>query len=219
MITIGKVRNAEYYLNELHHDDAYEYYGSLERSGRWHGTFAAQLDLTGEVDPDDFRAILEGVRPDTGTSLTAFPIKVTALDVTLSVPKSMSVLWAVGDHDTRRNVESAVDAAEAAVVRLLEAEATIVRRGHGGLDYHDGNGAHRRQLRPPHQPPRRPQPPPPPRRGQRQPRTRRPHHRHRHPPALRHPLHRRSRLPIGPPARAGPIPRNALRRHRPPRRR
>ena len=140
MITIGKVRNAEYYLNELHHDDAYEYYGSLERSGRWHGTFAAQLDLTGEVDPDDFRAILEGVRPDTGTSLTAFPIKVTALDVTLSVPKSMSVLWAVGDHDTRRNVESAVDAAEAAVVRLLEAEATIVRRGHGGLDYHDGNG-------------------------------------------------------------------------------
>lgn len=140
MITIGKVRNAEYYLNELHHDDAYEYYGSLERSGRWHGTFAAQLDLTGPVDPDDFRAILEGVRPDTGTSLTAFPIKVTALDVTLSVPKSMSVLWAVGDHDTRRNVEAAIDAAEAAVVRLLEAEATIVRRGHGGLDYHDGNG-------------------------------------------------------------------------------
>ncbi|MCP3860981.1 MAG: relaxase domain-containing protein, partial [Phycisphaeraceae bacterium] len=140
MITIGKVRNADYYLNELHQDDAYEYYGSLERSGRWHGTFAEELGLAGAVDPDDFRAVLEGVRPDTGTSLTEFPIKVPALDVTLSVPKSMSVVWGVGDHETRRNVERAIDAAEAAVVRLLETEATIVRRGHGGLDYHGGDG-------------------------------------------------------------------------------
>jgi len=140
MITIGKVRNAEYYLNELQQDDAYEYYGSLERSGRWHGTFAAELDLNGPVDPDDFRAILEGVRPDTGTSLTEFPIKVRALDVTLSVPKSMSVLWGVGDHDTRHNVQQAIDQAEAAVIRLIEAEATLVRRGHGGLDYHEGSG-------------------------------------------------------------------------------
>ena len=140
MITIGKVRNAEYYLNELHQDDAYEYYGSLERSGRWHGKFATELGLAGPVDPDDFRAVLEGLRPDSGTSLTEFPIRVTALDVTLSVPKSMSVLWGVSDHDTRRSVEQAIDAAEAAVIRLLEAEATIVRRGHGGLDYHDGDG-------------------------------------------------------------------------------
>jgi len=140
MITIGKVRNAEYYLNELQQDDAYEYYGSLERSGQWHGTFADELGLTGAVDPDDFRAVLEGVRPDTGTSLTEFPIKVPALDVTLSVPKSMSVLWDVGDHDTRRNIEHAIDRAEAAVIQLLEIEATIVRRGHGGLDYHEGNG-------------------------------------------------------------------------------
>lgn len=140
MITIGKVRNAEYYLNELQQDDAYEYYGSLERSGQWHGTFAAELGLGGPIEPDDFRAILEGVRPDSGTSLTEFPIKVPALDVTLSVPKSMSVLWAVGDHDTRQNVEHAIDKAEAAVVQLLEAEATIVRRGHGGLNYHDGQG-------------------------------------------------------------------------------
>ncbi len=140
MITIGKVRNADYYLNELHQDDAYEYYGSLERSGQWHGTLAEELGLTGAVDSDDFRAVLEGVRPDTGTSLTEFPIKVPALDVTLSVPKSMSVVWGVGDHDTRRNIERAIDAAEAAVVQLLETEATIVRRGHGGLDYHGGDG-------------------------------------------------------------------------------
>ncbi len=135
MITIGKVRNAEYYLNELQQDDAYEYYGSLERSVQWHGTFATELGLGGPIEPDDFRAILEGVRPDSGTSLTEFPIKVPALDVTLSVPKSMSVLWAVGDYETRQSVEHAIDQAEAAVIKLLEAEATIVRRGHGGLDW------------------------------------------------------------------------------------
>lgn len=140
MITIAKVRNADYYLSELQHDDAYEYYGSLERSGRWHGTLAAELGLDSMVDPDDFRAVLEGIRPDTGTSLTEFPISVRALDVTLSVPKSMSVVWAVGDADARHNVERAIDRAEAAVVEILEAEATIVRRGHGGLNYHDGAG-------------------------------------------------------------------------------
>jgi len=52
----------------------------------------------------------------------------------------MSVLWAFGDYDTRRSVERAIDTAEAAIVELLEAEATIVRRGHGGLNYHDGDG-------------------------------------------------------------------------------
>ncbi len=172
MITIGKVRNAEYYLNELQQDDAYEYYGSLERSGRWHGTFATELGLDGPVDPDDFRAILEGVRPDTGTSLTEFPITVRALDVTLSVPKSMSVLWGVGDHDTRRNVEQAIDQAEAAVIRLIEAEATLDARATRPRRTRLPRRLrpHRRQLRPPDQPPRRPQPPPPPRHRQRQPR-------------------------------------------------
>ena len=140
MITIGKVRNADYYLHELHQDDAFTYYGSLERSGRWHGALAEELALEGLIDPDGFRAILNGVRPDTGTSLTAFPIKVRALDATLSVSKSVSVLWAVGDVGTQRSIEVALDRAEAAVVRLLESEATVVRRGHAGLDYHAGRG-------------------------------------------------------------------------------
>jgi len=74
MITVGKVRDADYYLNELRQDDAYEYYGSMERAGHWHGTFAAELGLTGPVDPDDFGAVLDGVRPDTGMSLTEFAI-------------------------------------------------------------------------------------------------------------------------------------------------
>ena len=140
MITIGKVRNADYYLTELQHDDAHEYYGSLERSGRWHGSLAAELGLTGPVDPDDFRAVLEGVRPDTGTSLTEHRIQMPGLDTTISVPKSFSVLHGVGDADRRRHIEHALDRAEEAVVALLESEATIVRRGHGGHIYLDGSG-------------------------------------------------------------------------------
>ncbi len=140
MITIGKVRNADYYLTELQNDDAYEYYGSLERSGGWHGTLAAELGLTGPVDPDDFRAVLEGVRPDTGTSLTEHRIQMPGLDTSISVPKSFSVLHGVGDADRRRHIEQALDRAEEAVIALLESEATIVRRGHGGHTYLDGSG-------------------------------------------------------------------------------
>ena len=69
MITVGKVRNADYYLEELQQDDAFTYYGSLERSGQWHGALANQLGLSGRVDPDHFRSILNGVRPDTGNAL------------------------------------------------------------------------------------------------------------------------------------------------------
>jgi len=59
MITTGKVRNADYYLTELQRDDAYEYYGSLERSGRWHDTLAAELGLAGPVDPESaWRTVL-----------------------------------------------------------------------------------------------------------------------------------------------------------------
>lgn len=141
MISIGKVRDPDYYLQELHQDDAYEYYGSLERSGQWHGTFAEELGLTGQIDPEDFTAILEGKRPGTETPLTEFPIRMPALDVTLSVQKEVSLLWGLGDHETRQHIENALDNAESSVIAFLEAEAIVVRRGHGGLQYHPGSGS------------------------------------------------------------------------------
>ncbi len=132
VISIGKVRSADYYLGEVERDDAFGYYSDEERIGRWHGTLAAELGLTGPVNSTDFRSILEGVRPDTGARLTSLPTSTKALDVTLSVPKSMSVMWALGSPEISAAVEHAIDVAEDSVIRLLESDAARVRRGHGG---------------------------------------------------------------------------------------
>ena len=64
MISIGKVRSADYYLAEVGRDDSPGYYLDTERAGRWHGRLADDLGLSGRVDPDDFRAVLEGLHPD-----------------------------------------------------------------------------------------------------------------------------------------------------------
>ena len=140
MISIGKVRSADYYLAEVGRDDASGYYLDTERVGRWHGRLAADLGLSGRVDPEDFRAVLEGLRPGRLARLTEHPTRVAALDVTLSVPKSVSIAWALGGHDTSRQVERALDEAQAAVIELLEAEASFVRRGHAGVDVQRGSG-------------------------------------------------------------------------------
>jgi conjugative relaxase-like TrwC/TraI family protein len=44
-------------------------------------------------------------------------------DVTMSAPKSVSVLWAVADHHTRTEIEGALDAAAGSVIRLIEDQA------------------------------------------------------------------------------------------------
>ncbi len=140
MVTIGRVRNAEYYLEEVFADDAYAYYGDLERSGRWAGTLAEQMGLTGQVEPDDFTLALEGRDPVSGIPLTATNVSTKALDVTLSVPKSFGIVWALGDADTRAAIDAAIDDAQAAVIQLLESHATMVRRGHAGAELHRGSG-------------------------------------------------------------------------------
>jgi len=133
VISIGKVRSADYYLGEVERDDAFGYYSDIERLGQWHGALATELGLTGEVDSADFRLVLEGVRPDTGERLTKLPTSTKALDVTLSVSKSISVMWALGSPEVSTAVEHAVDVAEEAVIRFLETDAARVRRGHGGV--------------------------------------------------------------------------------------
>ena len=109
VISIGKVRSADYYLAEVGRDDASGCYVDTERAGRWHGRLAADFGLSGRVDAGDFRAVLEGYHPERLERLTAHPTRVKALDVTLSVPKSVSIAWALGEHTTSRQVERALD--------------------------------------------------------------------------------------------------------------
>ena len=86
-----------YYLREVA-QGAEEYYTERgEVPGRWLGSLAASNGLIGEVDAEDLRSVLAGVLPSSGERIAGCNRKNAAIDVTLSAPKSVSVLWALAD--------------------------------------------------------------------------------------------------------------------------
>src|SRR4051812_16456841 len=96
-----------YYVQELG-----QYYLDVgEPEGRWLGTEAESLGLRGPADPEAFLALMDGRHPATGERLGRAYGERSArgYDVTMSAPKSVSVLWAVGDDTTRAQVEQAMD--------------------------------------------------------------------------------------------------------------
>ncbi|HVE45313.1 MAG TPA: MobF family relaxase [Acidimicrobiales bacterium] len=72
-MNVGKLapNAAEYFLGEVA-SSAIDYYtGAKEAHGYWCGSLAADLGLVGQVDPEDFRALLAGLDPRTGEALVA----------------------------------------------------------------------------------------------------------------------------------------------------
>ena len=65
---------------------------------------------------------------------------VAGFDLVFSVPKSVSLLHALGDDQTRRVVNEAHTAAWQAALAYLEDEACVVRRGTGGVHREHGDG-------------------------------------------------------------------------------
>ncbi|MCZ7527084.1 MAG: relaxase domain-containing protein [Acidimicrobiia bacterium] len=130
---------AAYYLEVIANERDDYYLASGEAPGRWIGVGAGRLGLTGEVDADALRSVIEGVDPSTGEPLTRWR-KIKGFDLTLSAPKSVSLLWGLGDEDLAAEVVAAHDVAVAAAVRYLEDEACVVRRGKAGSARHRGGG-------------------------------------------------------------------------------
>ncbi|GMU78779.1 MAG: hypothetical protein AMXMBFR46_15730 [Acidimicrobiia bacterium] len=143
MLSIAKFSSAPdpaaYYLEVIANERDDYYLGSGETPGRWVGAGAGSLGLAGEVEPDALRAVLEGRDPGSGESLVGWR-KVPGFDLTLSAPKSVSLLWGLGDDRLATEVVAAHDAAVAAAVRYLEDEACVVRRGRGGASRLRGGG-------------------------------------------------------------------------------
>lgn len=87
------------------------------------------------VDPDSFERLFAG-RNAAGYSLVTNGgnrlDRVPAFDVTLSAPRSVSLLWALGEERVRDAIEQAHAQAVRATLELLEREATFARRGRGG---------------------------------------------------------------------------------------
>ncbi len=86
---------AAYYLEVIANERDDYYLGSGEAPGRWIGGGAERLGLTGMVEADALRSVLEGQDPSSGEPLTGWR-KIKGFDLTLSAPKSVSLLWGLG---------------------------------------------------------------------------------------------------------------------------
>ena len=108
MISIGKLRSADYYEREVV-DGAEDYYVRPgEAPGRWVGNLAAELGLEGTVDGDHLAALFELRHPHTGEPLLDTNATKPGFDLTISAPKSVSLLWALGDEDRAAQVEDSL---------------------------------------------------------------------------------------------------------------
>lgn len=141
------------------------YAGRGESPGIWTGQGAASLGLEGLVEHGQLGTLIRGDHPLTGEKLRRRHPKartitvekidpqtgerrleektlrpVAGFDCVFSVPKSVSVLHALGDEETRRAVNEAHTAAWQAALRYLEAEACVVRKGTGGVHREHGEG-------------------------------------------------------------------------------
>lgn len=157
MVGVTKIQrgNAGYWLAAVAEggDDYYAKPG--EAPGQWVGELAADLGLSGQVDPDHYTSILGGTDPISGDRLltrpeTRFRLRpdgsekrvepVLGYDVRFSAPKSVSILYALGDEETRAGIRAILDDAVRQGLAHLEREACFVQRGRGGKRIERGEG-------------------------------------------------------------------------------
>lgn len=138
MLSVAKlVAGAEeYYLNTVASGLEEYYTGVGEAPGHWLGSAAAELGLSGEVDAAGLAAVLRGRSPLDGSSLTGRSVsadrRVAGFDVTLSAPKSVSLLYGLGPAEVGEAVRQAHDDAVSDALAYLDAHAAMARRSAGG---------------------------------------------------------------------------------------
>ncbi len=88
-----------YFEEGLSHGDYY--FKGSERIGTWHGLGAEMLKLSGPVSRAEFHALCDNINPLTGDKLTprTKTNRRVGYDFTFSVPKSVSLVHALGQDD------------------------------------------------------------------------------------------------------------------------
>src|SRR5271166_4369395 len=137
MIRITQQDNAKaaksYYTTADYYSEGQEIVGS------WGGKGAARLGLEGTVDKGSFERLCDNLDPGTGEPLTVRTRseRTVGYDFTFSVPKSVSVLYAMsGDQDILGAFRGAVDE----TMREMETEMqTRVRKEFTNTDRTTGN--------------------------------------------------------------------------------
>jgi conjugative relaxase-like TrwC/TraI family protein len=143
MLSLGKLGAGQqsYYLEAVANGVEDYYSGRGEVAGRWVGAGAETLALSGVVDGDALRAVLEGRDPDTGVPLGRIRSDhVPGFDLTFRAPKSVSVLFGLSGFEISAQVRSAHDSAVDAALGYLERSACWSRRGADGVHQVSGGG-------------------------------------------------------------------------------
>jgi conjugative relaxase-like TrwC/TraI family protein len=119
------------------------YLDSGEPRGVWFGDGAHQLSVSGEIDDAAFLAVMAGMdprRPDRDLGRHYDGKSVRGFDVTASAPKSVSVLWALGEVSVRCEVADAHDSAVGELARWIEDHAHTRYRIGGEVAVVDAEG-------------------------------------------------------------------------------
>lgn len=140
------------------------YAGRGESPGVWTGRGARELELEGMVHEGELGRLIRGLHPHTQERLRSHPkarlitieridpltdersletkrlAPVAGFDLVFSPPKSVSLLHALGDEDTRRAVSEAHLSAWQAALVYLEDEACVTRRGRNGVQREHAGG-------------------------------------------------------------------------------
>jgi conjugative relaxase-like TrwC/TraI family protein len=136
VLSIGKVGGGQgdprYYIDTVATGKDDYYTGHGEAHGQWTGIGAKDKNLVGTVEDDAFLNLL--------TEPTAKPKKVLAYDLTFSAPKSVSVIYGIGDRTISPVARQAHDDAVREAIGYLERHATWTRRGDAGKRRIRGEG-------------------------------------------------------------------------------
>ena len=110
-----------------------DYYsqGNDKTPSVWMGSAAEALGLKGAVNREDHIRTLMGQDPRSGQGLLqgAGEDRRYAWDLTFSAPKSVSIVWAVGNEDVRKGVEDAQTRAVEKVLEFIEQNFPLARQG------------------------------------------------------------------------------------------
>ncbi|MGB5565378.1 MAG: relaxase domain-containing protein, partial [Acidimicrobiia bacterium] len=130
MLSLAKARK-DYYLEKVGEISPREdyYLRGGTASGSWHGSGAAEMGIDGAVTAEGLVRLFDGQHPDTGEQLGHRLRKdgVAAWDLTFSADKSVSLLWAFGDDETRKHVVEAFEEATAEAISYMESVASSTR--------------------------------------------------------------------------------------------
>src|SRR3954451_913053 len=131
MLSLGKLAAGPYYEDAVARGREDYYYGEGRGPAPRLGGGAATLGLNGTVDDGQVGHLLAGEDPSTGALLgrKITEGRVAGFDLTFKTPKSVGILFGVGDPTTAGVLRECHEQAVADAIGYLEREACRARRG------------------------------------------------------------------------------------------